>query len=98
MSSPSKLAKLNAMAWLEASGSVCSSSTSLETCNDLIERFESEEEKEDTHVQVQVVSLLSKLPAPRPSDLSRKQKVATIAENRNKQAQSGKRKSRAAAT
>ena len=57
LSSPSKLAKLIAMAWLEASGSVGSSSTSLETSNDLIQSSASEEEKEDMHVQVQVVLL-----------------------------------------
>ena len=92
MSSPSELAKLIAMASSEASGSVDSCSTSLETRYDVIESSTSEEENQDTHVQAQVVSLLSKLRAPRPSDLSRKRKIAT------NQPPSGKRKSRAAAT
>ena len=90
MSSPSELAKLIAMVSSEAARSVGSSSTSLETRYDLIESSVSEEENQDTHFQVQVVSLLSKLQVPRPSDLSRKRK------NRNKPP-SRKRKSRAKA-
>ena len=54
VSSPSELAKLVAMAWSEASGSVGSSSTSLVTRYDVIESSASEEENEDTHVQAQV--------------------------------------------
>ena len=57
--SPSELAKLIAMASSGTSGSVGSSSTSLETCYDVIESSASEEESQDTHVQAQVVSLFS---------------------------------------
>jgi len=45
-------------------------------------------EREDPEENIQVVSLLSKLRAPRPSDLSRKQKIAA-------NPPCGKRKSRA---
>ena len=54
VSSPSKLAKLIAMASSVASGSVGSSSTSLKTHYDVIESSASEEENQDSHVQVQL--------------------------------------------
>ena len=84
--SPSELAKLIAMALSVVSGSVGSSSTSLETRYDVIESAASEEENQDARSSAAIVSLLIKLRAPRPSDLSRKQKIAT------NQLPSGKRK------
>ena len=55
MSSPSKLAKLAAMASSEALGSVGSSSTSLKTRYNVIKSSTSEEENYYAHVQAQVV-------------------------------------------
>ena len=61
MSSPSKLAKLIAMALSDASGSVGSSNAILETRYDVIESSASDEDNLHKHVQARVVSLLSKL-------------------------------------
>ena len=67
MAPPSELAKLIAMASSDASGYVGSSSTSLKNLYDVIESSVSEEDNQGTHVQAQVVLLLSILRAPRPS-------------------------------